>query len=60
MLDQETQGVAENDPLFDLIGAAGDLEKATDVASNHHRYLALTDPGGQEGLDVLESPLKPR
>src|SRR5262245_26418344 len=44
-LEQETQDVSENDPLFELIGAGGDLEKATDVASNHHRYLALADTG---------------
>lgn len=45
-LEQETQEVSENDALFELIGAGGDFETATDVASNHHRYLALADPGG--------------
>lgn len=28
-----------DDALFDLIGAAGDLETATDVSSNKHKYL---------------------
>ena len=42
-LDATTESISENDSLFSLIGAAGDLETATDVASNHHRYLALAD-----------------
>jgi hypothetical protein len=42
-LEEETQSVSPRDPLFDLIGAAGDLETATDVASNKHRYLALAE-----------------
>jgi len=28
-----------DDGLFKLIGAAGDLETATDVSANHHKYL---------------------
>src|SRR6185503_13458328 len=42
-LEQQSEGVSPTDPLFDLIGAAGDLETATDVASNKHRYLALAN-----------------
>lgn len=45
-LGEQSQGVTPDDPLFELIGAAGDLETATDVASNHHHYLALADPAG--------------
>jgi hypothetical protein len=43
-LEQETQQISESDGLFSLIGAGGPFETATDVASNHHRYLALADP----------------
>ena len=43
-LDEAAENVFENDSLFSLIGAAGDLETATDVSSNHHRYLAMADP----------------
>lgn len=43
-LAEQSQSVSSNDPLFELVGAAGDLETATDVASNHHRYLALAEP----------------
>ena len=63
-LEQETQDVSENDPLFDLIGAAGDLETATDVASNHHRYLALADRGGRpysgKNTSSVEKPARKR
>jgi hypothetical protein len=63
-LEQETQDVSENDPLFDLIGAAGDLETATDVASNHHRYLALADRGGtpysRKNTSSTEKPARKR
>ena len=45
-LEERSEGVSENDSLWSLVGAAGDLETATDVASNHHRYLALADPHG--------------
>jgi hypothetical protein len=45
-LAEQSQGVSPNDPLFELIGAAGDLETATDVASNRRRYLALAEPSG--------------
>jgi hypothetical protein len=42
-LDDETRRISETDGLFSLIGAGRDFETATDVASNHHRYLALAD-----------------
>jgi hypothetical protein len=42
-LEEQTESVSPRDPLFDLIGAAGDLETATDVSSHKHRYLALAD-----------------
>jgi len=42
-LDEATEHAFENDSLLSLIGAAGDLETATDVSSNHHRYLAMAD-----------------
>jgi hypothetical protein len=45
-LAEQSRNVSSSDPLFELIGAAGDLETATDVASNHHRYLALAEPAG--------------
>jgi hypothetical protein len=45
-LAEQSQSVSPNDPLFELIGAAGSLETATDVASNHQKYLALAEPAG--------------
>ena len=63
-LEQETQDVSEKDALFELIGAGGDLETATDVASNHHRYLALADPRGtpysKRKAPIREKPARKR
>ena len=42
-LDEQNRDVPGDDALFSLVGAAGELETATDIASNHHRYLALAD-----------------
>ena len=42
-LDEHSQSIETGDPLLDLIGAAGALETERDVASNHHRYLAVSD-----------------
>jgi hypothetical protein len=42
-LEDETSQISESDGLFSLIGAGGPFETATDVASNHHRYLAMAD-----------------
>lgn len=38
-LEAETEAPRGRDPLLDLVGAAGDLERAADVARHHHRYL---------------------
>jgi hypothetical protein len=46
-LGATTESISGDDSLFSLIGAAGDLEQATDVASNHHRYLATADSARQ-------------
>ena len=43
-LEDEARDISEDDGLFRLIGAGGPFETATDVAANHHRYLALADP----------------
>jgi hypothetical protein len=60
-LAEQSQAVSPTDPLFDLIGAAGDLETATDVASNHHRYLALADSArpGYVPASPKRRPTKP-
>lgn len=42
-LDEEASQIADDDGLFALIGAARRFETASDVASNHHRYLATAD-----------------
>jgi predicted transcriptional regulator len=42
-LDEEAKEISEDDGLFKLIGAGRAFETATDVASNHHRYLATAD-----------------
>jgi hypothetical protein len=55
-LEEETQSVSPRDPLFDLIGAAGDLETATDVSSNKHRYLALADIARSRYTSKAEKP----
>ncbi len=39
-LDAEARAPVADDGLLDLIGAAGDLDPATDVARSHDRYLA--------------------
>ncbi|MBI2896963.1 MAG: CopG family transcriptional regulator [Deltaproteobacteria bacterium] len=39
-LDAEGHEPSGEDGLFDLIGAAGDLDEASDVARSHDRYLA--------------------
>ena len=57
-LAEQSRSVSPNDPLFELIGAAGDLETATDVASNHHRYLALADPASPRYAPKAQ-PTKP-
>jgi hypothetical protein len=43
-LDDEASDISADDGLFQLIGAGGPYETATDVSSNHHRYLAMADP----------------
>jgi hypothetical protein len=51
-IEQERCDVSADDPLLSLIGAAGGLENASDVAANHHRYLARghasVSPAGAE------------
>jgi len=43
-LEAETVVVPEGDGLLSLVGAARDLETATDVSQNHHRYLMVAEP----------------
>jgi predicted transcriptional regulator len=43
-LEDEARQISESDGLFQLIGAGGPYETATDVSENHHRYLAMADP----------------
>lgn len=34
-----------DDPLFDLVGASGDIETDAKVAGSHHQFLAISPHG---------------
>lgn len=48
-LDAEAQAPAGDDGLLDLVGAAGDLDPARDVARLHDRYLAPVERRPKRG-----------
>jgi len=64
-LETETEAIPEGDGLLSLVGAARDLETATDVSQNHHRYLVVAEPkratnGGSRGAPRVKGARKPK
>jgi len=64
-LETETRAIPEGDGLLALVGAARDLETATDVSQNHHRYLVVAEPKrptyeGARGALPVKGARKPK